>query len=215
MTEEEYEDFIAYTPKRFQMLDQETYNIAKEHGTIISALNEGNMSVKEIHNLYQIPDTKKHAKTLKTIYRYMDTLEKAGLVKIAGYRKYTKKRATEKIYCRKARVFFNQDNQQKEQWLTSEEGREYLKSLTQVIWSINNKEAEPPPELLTHITEYARENYKQVKKIVDKITTDEKLATILDKHKLSQIQNLLEDSSKIQTMLELKTREKIQKIIED
>ena len=215
MTEEEVQEYIAYTPQRFQMLDGEIYQIAKEHGTIISALNEGNMSVKEIHNLYQIPGTKKHRKTLKTIYRYMDTLEKAGLVKIAGYRKYTKKRATEKLYCRTARVFFNRDNQQKEHWYTSPEGQEFVESVTQVIWSINEKPDEPPPELNDHITEYMMEGQKQANMIIEQITTDEKLASILDKHKLSRIQNLLDISSQIQAILDQDTREKIKKIIEN
>lgn len=214
MTEEEYEDYIAYTPQSFLMLDPQTYQIAKENGTIISALSEGNMSVKEIHDLYRTPDTKKHTKTLKTIYRYMDTLEKAGLVKIAGYRKCKNPRCTEKLYCRTARVFFNRDNHQKEQWLTTQEGQEYIESLTQVIWKINNPTTDPPPELKTHITTYFKETQIQVNKIIDKITTDEKLATILDKHKLSHIQNLLSITSHIQATLEIDTIDQLKKILE-
>jgi len=212
---QEYEEFIAYTPKRFQMIDGDIYQMAKEYGTIISALNEGNKSVKEIHDLYKIPGTKKHTKTLKTIYRYMDILEKADLVKVAGYRKYTKKRATEKLYCRTARVFFNRDNQQKEYWYTSEEGQEFVKSVTHVIWSINDKPDDPPPELNKLITEYMMEGQEQANKIIEKITSDEKLASILDKHKLSHIQTLLDVSSLIQTILEKDTREKLEKIIKN
>ena len=215
MSEEEVQEYIAYTPKRFQMLDGNIYQIAKEYGTIISALNEGNKSVKEIHDLYKVPGTKKHTKTLKTIYRYMDTLEKAGLVKVAGYRKYTKKRATEKLYCRTARVFFNRDNQQKEYWYSSEEGQEFVESITQVIWSINNKPDDPPQELNTLITEYMMEGQKQANMIIEKITSDEKLASILDKHKLSRIQNLLDVTSQIQAILEQDTRDKLEKIIEN
>lgn len=214
MTEEEVQEYIAYTPKRYQMLDNETYLIAKEYGTIISALNEGNKSVKDIHNLYKVPGTKKHRKTLKTIYRYMDTLEKAGLVKIAGYRKYSKKRATEKLYCRTARVFFNQDNQQKEYWYTSEEGQTFVESVTQLIWNLNEKTDTPPPELNELITEYMMEGQKQANRIIEKITTDEKLATILDKHTLSRIQGLLDISSQIQAVLEKDTRERLKKLME-
>ena len=145
----------------------------------------------------------------------MDTLEKAGLVKIAGYRKCTKPRCTEKLYCRTARVFFNRDNQQKEQWHTSPEGQEFVESLSQIIWSVNDKPGNPPPELKTHITDYMMEGQKQANKIIEKLTTEEKLASILDKHKLSHIQNLLDVSSQIQANLEQDTKEKIKKIIEN
>lgn len=213
MPEEEYQDYIANKPQRFLLLNTEQHQIVLEHATIIKALSQGNMSVKEIHNQYLIPGTKKHSKTLKTIYRYMDTLENAGLVMIAGYRKGTDSRGTEKLYCRTARVFFNKDNQHKEQWLTTQEGQEYLESLTQIMWNINKKENPPPPELKTHITDYIKGTRKEVNKVIDKITTDEKLANILDKHSVSEMQKILEITSQIQTMLETDTLDQIKKTL--
>jgi Fe2+ or Zn2+ uptake regulation protein len=214
LEEDQYEEYIANTPQRFLLTTQQQFEIAKEHSIIIRALSEGNLSVKEIHDLYITPGAKKHSKTLKTIYRYMDTLEAAGLVKVAGYRKYANKRATEKLYCRTARVFFNRENELKEQWLTTTDGHEYVKSLAQILWSLKNPEIEPPIELTNQLTKYIRETETQVNKIIDLITSDEKISKILDKHKLSHIQNLLTMSSHIQAMLEIDINDQIKKTLE-
>lgn len=211
--EQEYEDYIAYTPQRFMLTDAQQFEIAKDHSTIITALSEGNMSVKEIHDLYTIPGSNKHTKTLKTIYRYMETLEEAGLVKVAGYRKYTKKRATEKLYCRTARVFFNRDAELKEQWLKTPEGQEYIEALAEILWSINDQTAEPPPKLKTLLAKHIQETQTQVNRIIDKITSDEKAARLLDTYRLNHIQNALSFVSQLQATLTLDTREQLLKTL--
>jgi Fe2+ or Zn2+ uptake regulation protein len=213
MPEENPQEFIAFRPKRFLLTTPQQFEIGKEHSIILTALTEGNMSVKEIHDLYKLPDSKKHTLTLKTIYRYMDLLEEAGLVKVAGYRKYPNKRTTEKLYCRTARVFFNRSNELKEQWLTTEEGQEYIESLAQIIWRLKHTETQPPEALKTLLTKYIQETHTQVNRIIDTITTDEKLAKILDKQKLSHIQSALSLTSHIQGMLETDTRDQIKEII--
>ncbi|MCK5670840.1 hypothetical protein KAI10_05620, partial [Candidatus Bathyarchaeota archaeon] len=69
----EYEDYIIDKPERFKLMPESVFSLAKEHGAIMDALARANLTVKEIHDLYSLPDGK-YSKTLKTIYRYMDTL---------------------------------------------------------------------------------------------------------------------------------------------
>jgi DNA-binding transcriptional ArsR family regulator len=69
------------------------------------------------------PDGPVYSKSLKTVYRHLNILEKAGLVKIAGHRKYPGSRQTEKLCCRTATVFF-QEREAEEKWWETEEGKQ-------------------------------------------------------------------------------------------
>ena len=118
----DYEEYIAYKPQTFKLLNNDQFELAKEHARILQALGEkGDMSVKEIHDLYTTTKGK-HTKTLKTIYRYMEILEEADIVQVAGYRKYANRRTTEKLYTRTAKIFFNKSNENKKEWLNTVEG---------------------------------------------------------------------------------------------
>lgn len=128
----EYEDYITAKPEGFRLIGEERMKKAKEHMEIITALAKHNMTVKEIHTLYALPDGK-YSKTLKTVYRHLDTLEELDLVMVAGHRKYKGARSLEKLYTRTAKVF-SDDSSKKKEWIQSEEGSKYLNALTELIW---------------------------------------------------------------------------------
>ena len=81
-----YKDFIEHKPVVVKFLDQDDTELDNKHIRIIKALREKNMTAKEIHDLYTDEDTKKHTYTIKTIYRYLEKLEEANLIIVAGHR---------------------------------------------------------------------------------------------------------------------------------
>ncbi len=133
----EYEDYITAKPEGFRLIGEERMKEAKKHKELIAALAKRNMTVKEIHALYKLPDGK-YTKTLKTVYRHLDSLEEMDLIMIAGHRKYKGARTLEKLYCRTAKVF-SDDSSKKKEWLLTEDGKKFLDALTEVIWLTGNE----------------------------------------------------------------------------
>ena len=75
---------------------------------IISFLRNGNYTVKEITTAYPsfTLNPKKHSKSDKSIYRYLNELKEVGLVGVVGQRVTKGKTATEKIWGRSAKMFY-------------------------------------------------------------------------------------------------------------
>ena len=68
---DKYEDYITAKPEGFRLIGEERMRKAKEDKQLLAALAKSNMTVKEIHALYKLPDGK-YTKTLKTVYRHLD-----------------------------------------------------------------------------------------------------------------------------------------------
>ena len=75
---------------------------------IISFLRNGNYTVKEITEAYPAftPNPEKNSKSDKSIYRYLNELKEVDLIEIVGQRVTKGKTATEKIWGRKAKMFY-------------------------------------------------------------------------------------------------------------
>ncbi|MFW9981829.1 MAG: hypothetical protein ACFFE3_07930, partial [Candidatus Thorarchaeota archaeon] len=112
------QDFITSGPMPVIMTNDEQMNLINENIEIIGALGTRQfMTVKQIHHLFlEDPKGPVYSKGLKTIYRHLENLEKAGLVKIAGHRKYPGSRQTEKLYCRTGKVFFQERDATGSKW---------------------------------------------------------------------------------------------------
>jgi Fe2+ or Zn2+ uptake regulation protein len=208
----EYEDYIIDKPERFKLMPESVFSHAKEHGIIMDALARGNLTVKEIHDLYSLPDGK-HSKTLKTIYRYMDILEQIGLVKLAGHRKTKGKRTLQKLYCRTAKVFFNDDDAHKEKWLKTDKGNRFIDMLTSLIWQLHGKEGDTDA-FREAVIAYFRASQAHINEIIDRTMTDDKFADTMDKYTLYEIRDALTYVSHIQAMLSSKeTVEEMKKLL--
>lgn len=101
----DYIDDVEFPVIKF--LNGEQTKLAEEHVQIIKALRiNKHMTAKEIHDLYIDEETGKHQYTIKTMYRYLEKLEEADLVKISGHRITVGKRLTEQLYTRTGNIFF-------------------------------------------------------------------------------------------------------------
>ena len=121
----EYCFYITYKPQNVKFVSKEELDIIKEHYPIISALRNTVMSVKDIHNLYQDQKTGDYSFTLKTIYRHLEKLESAGIVTAAGYREKKGTRSCEKVYCRTAKIFYPEIEEEDTKWWELENGEQY------------------------------------------------------------------------------------------
>lgn len=130
--ESDYDDFITAFPDPVKVLQKQEMELAYEHPMLLRSLGKQNMTAKEIHSLFWDPDEEKYTKTIKTVYRHLEALETAGLVKEAGHRKPKDSRLTEKLYCRSAVVFFARDRDEIPKWWMSGEGKLLFKKLSDV-----------------------------------------------------------------------------------
>lgn len=81
----------------------------KHHYPILKLLKQEPLTVKELEEAYDEHTGKK--KSNKTIYRYLKSLEIAGLVRPAGNLITTGKTATETIFARTAMAFYSIDEE--------------------------------------------------------------------------------------------------------
>jgi DNA-binding transcriptional ArsR family regulator len=130
---EDYEDFITARPEPILFLNEEQQAVAKEHGEIIKAMIGKNLTAKEVHALYFNPSKEAYDKTIKTVYRHLEVLEKAGLVIECGHRKPHGSRLTEKLFCRSANIFVLGEGKPKDKWWKKEKGQKIIQRLSVLI----------------------------------------------------------------------------------
>ncbi|MBK5112178.1 MAG: hypothetical protein KGD59_07605 [Candidatus Heimdallarchaeota archaeon] len=125
----ETEDYFSFKPEALKFLTKEEMRVVGDYYIIMQALRKKCMTVKDIHNLYYDKDKQMHGYTIKTIYRYIEKLEKVGLIKEAGYRITKGTNISEKIYCRAANLFYEEADDGKTSWYETPEGKGFVKSL--------------------------------------------------------------------------------------
>ncbi len=143
-TTQTYQDLITFKPHLILDINNEQRYLINQHYNIINGLRRKNLTVKELHVLYYEPEKNKHSKTLKTIYRYLDELEKSGIVSVAGQRMTVGSRITEKVYCLTAKYFH--DTELGLPWWQTEDAKEFTDTigliLSEVLKNPKFKEAE-------------------------------------------------------------------------
>jgi DNA-binding PadR family transcriptional regulator len=129
----EHVDFISFKPEIVKFIGIKEKKLVDNHKRIIFALKNKNMTVNEIYGLYREPTSgKKAIKTKKTVYRYLDKLEKAGLLVVAGHRKKEGSHFVEKIYARTAKVYFAMADDVPKWWDT-EYGKKFAENVTIIV----------------------------------------------------------------------------------
>jgi len=198
-----YQDFVTVTPELVKLLTQEQMDLAMEHMVILKALTKGNMTVKEIHALFIDSTNQSHTKTIKTIYRYMDTLEKAGLVIIAGHRKPIDSRMTEKLYCRSAVVFTLEEQDRGPKWYETPEGREDVQNTSQFVLQFFGVPREKLSDFESLLTTYYSTRDVTVSELLRKLAKDEELADTMVKIGIDEFKPIASFLGMLGVLLEL------------
>ncbi len=195
---DDYEDYITAKPEGFRLIGEERMRKAKEHKELIAALAKRNMTVKEIHALYKLPDGK-YTKTLKTVYRHLDTLEQIDLIMVAGHRKYKGARSLEKLYCRTAKVF-SDDSSKKKEWIQTEDGKKFLDALTEVFW-LTGKGNGDKMKLRSLVEQMFGELQDHTINMVRRMSSDERHKELVESTSFDHIRALLEIAPPIFTLM--------------
>jgi hypothetical protein len=100
-----FKDFIDFKPDIIKYLSAEQHFTVQKYKPIVAALRKKPLTPKEILELYYNEDSKEYSCSIKSIYRYLEKLEEAELITVAGHRITEGKRVSENLYMRTALVF--------------------------------------------------------------------------------------------------------------
>lgn len=191
--QQEFKDVITYDPVGLKIIgDEKGVQTLKDPNLypIVAILRKKPMTVKEIEIAYS-EEAKKYnthePKSDKTIYRYLKTLEAAGLVIPAGQRVVIGKTATETLFSRTAHIFLTRVEESK--WWESKDGREFVEKIGGPV-GYNLGDYEPSIECLTKLM--ARlDNAKQAELANIASTEDKQLLSQLSGKDWHHINKLL------------------------
>ncbi|MHA1933676.1 MAG: hypothetical protein ACW97A_00220 [Candidatus Thorarchaeota archaeon] len=185
-----YEDFISSEPDLIQIISATQMSLMDEYSSIMRTLVEGPKTVKEIHSLYWDHGEKKHNKTIKTVYRHLDTLEEAGLVKVAGHRKPSDSRMTEKLYSRAAMVFFLEEKDRGPSWWETDSGKEQLERVGNLIFSFFGVSDSNSSEFQELMKQYHDSWDQTVRKLFEETSRNKALADVFGKAEIYNIKSM-------------------------
>ena len=196
-----YDDFIAEKPKVIQKFSSEIRPLLKEHTIIVKGLGKHKfLSVKEIRNLYWNEKEKKHTKSMKTIYRYMEILENANLVKVAGHRKPKDGRMTEKLYCRTATIYFLKDEGDNNSdddipYWKSEGYQKSIKLLAKIFIQNNDIDQNREKDFFNIVEKFTEMQSINIKTIFGKIEANPNLVEGYDEFSIMDFKRMISDLS--------------------
>jgi len=187
--EEKYKDFINFKPELVKFITVEQSKIIGKFYPIVKALRQKNMTVKEIHNLYLNPETKKHTYTIKTVYRHLEKLSEAGIVAVSGHRETIGSRQVEKLYSRTANIFFTEKS---DEYFNKklEYGKEIAQKLHVIFGELLQKPDVDLEELTAIILNYMKNAHKNSNDTIKKIPDNEVLAELFSTAGIDLINDL-------------------------
>ncbi|MFW9831453.1 MAG: hypothetical protein ACFFD8_06730 [Candidatus Thorarchaeota archaeon] len=186
----DYDDFITKTPEPVIFINDEQKEVAHEHSEIIRALIGKNMTAKEIHALYWNAEKEEYNKTIKTVYRYLETLEEVGLVQICGHRKPQDSRLTEQLYCRTANVFYLVDERTKTKWWETEKGTKYFTKISNLLQALFDIPDDKIPQLIDLLREFSQKQEEMTLEMYRKTPDNKVLTEVFSKADLYEIKDL-------------------------
>lgn len=188
----EHQDFITTEPEPILFIGRDQLKLFEKHGMILKALIARPLTVKEIHAIFKDPETQRPTKTIKTIYRHLDHLEAAGLVKVAGHRKPKDSRLVEKLYCRAARIFVTEEEAEGTKWWRTKQGKALLRNLSIVCWEFFQVSEEDTTPFRKLMLEFFVFREKTIKKLFRTIQGSESLTELFGRANIDDIKFLVE-----------------------
>ncbi|UCG03779.1 MAG: hypothetical protein JSW11_07290 [Candidatus Heimdallarchaeota archaeon] len=198
----EYSFYLTYKPQNVKLVSKEELDLIKEHYLIISALRNTVMSVKDIHNLFQDQQTGDYTYTLKTIYRHLEKLETAGIVTAAGYREKRGTRSCEKVYCRTAKIFCPEIEEEDIEWWELENGEHYAQ-IFRVTLAELLQTSEPDKESFNKL--FKELNLLQIrtrKELFEKARSNEELADSLGQLDINKLNSIVDLASILKVLIQ-------------
>ncbi len=183
-------DYSTIKPEPIKFLSNKEMEIVGTYHKIISALRLKSMSTKDIHNLYYDEEKKEYTYTIKTIYRYIEKLEKAGLIKESGYRVTEGTRLCEKLYTRTAKIFYGGFVESDEDWWDSEDGIRWCKDLSIVFGELFQKPDIDHQAFYETFKSFAKKQYRIMYEVLEMNQDNEKLEEIYGRLSIEKINKM-------------------------
>ncbi|MHA2099507.1 MAG: winged helix-turn-helix domain-containing protein [Candidatus Kariarchaeaceae archaeon] len=165
----------------------------KNHYPIIKLLNKQPMTVKELEEAYEEYTGKK--KSNKTIYRYLKSLENAGLVRPAGNLVTTGKTATETIFSRTAMAFYSID--EKDDWWNTESARKIAVNVGILLKPLFGNKKCDTVKMIDVLKEYSKNTENQLQTLVTEV--EEEITETIRECNLDEINYVLKLASSFGT----------------
>jgi Fe2+ or Zn2+ uptake regulation protein len=180
-----YKDFITFTPDNVRFISRNTKELADKHYKIVKSLRKKPMTVKELHSLFYNKETRKYSRTRKTIYRYLDRLENAGIVTVVGHRITDGSRVAEKLYARTAKVFFMENIE-----ITPELRKKEANTLMRFFSKIFLVEKGKEESLSVLLNKFLEIQPKYIKRLFNQTKEDHELAELIAQTDIDTLQCL-------------------------
>ncbi|MFX0170133.1 MAG: hypothetical protein ACFE89_12375 [Candidatus Hodarchaeota archaeon] len=186
-TPKDYEDFVTEQPEPIIFLTEEQEAVVGDYREIIKALIGKNRTAKEIYALYWNAEKEKYTKTIKTVYRHLEALETAGLIKVCGHRKPKDCRMTEQLYCRTANIFVLQEDKAKPKWWKSEKGSQIIDKLTMLVQELFDVKLEDEAVFRKTMEQYFEQHDGTIMELWRKVPNNEALSAFFSEVNLYEI----------------------------
>lgn len=174
----EYTDFITFKPETVIFLNKRQLDVSMSHHSILKALRNKYMTAKEIHDLYKDSETEKYSCTLKTVYRYLEKLEKEGLIAVAGHRIMEGSQIAGKIYSRTANLFFPKQDDDHSKWWETERGQEFAQKMNTIVSESFQIAEADTLKFYEFFKQYAETGAQIMGELLEKTNDSEKLAAV-------------------------------------
>lgn len=136
MSNTEKKEYIETEIPIIKFLNQLEWNLLENHLEIVKLLKQKNASAKEVHELFYISDGS-YKVTIKTVYRWLEKLEKNNIIKMVGYRKTD--RIPERLYSRSAHLYFPEPTENAKNW-DLHKGKQYTDRLANILSGVIEKD---------------------------------------------------------------------------
>lgn len=161
---------------------------------IVKVLRKGPMTVRDLEKAYQeeAEKTESHEpKSDKTIYRYLKTLEKAGLVTHAGQRMNIGKTVTETLFSRTAKVFLTLDEEPN--WWKSKAGKDVAGRIGKILAYLLNSPEPPISEIQNLLVQYQHTKESEQERLMTNAPEEIlKLITVGDINQLNKVNDFVQ-----------------------
>ena len=131
----------------------------------------------------------------------MDLLEEANLVKIAGYRKPIKGRMTEKLYCRTALLYYNQDSPSTEKWWKAPEYQQLKQKSTDFLILYKNLKQNTDPKINALIDTYLETRNRNINNLLKVIQANPEFVKFFSKLSVMEMKSVVTDIALFQIFM--------------
>ena len=183
--------FIEEKPDLIKNIEVEKKQLLRDHTKIFHGLTQNeNLSAKDIHELYWDPTEQKYTKSMKTVYRYLDLLEDAKLIKVSGHRKPVDSHMTEKLYCRTASLYYSKEPVK---WWELPEYKKLFEKRTEFYSKIKNLKDITKTELHELISSYTEARDKYINIQLKHLEKNPELVEVLSELSIMEIKGIITD----------------------